>query len=134
MRYQSVARLLLAAAFFIGAVANAVMLLTSPEIYDGFADLAFLRFYRTLWRRVVLPRLSVWVPLVVAFEVAAGTLLLAPDPYARLGLILAAAFTLFLVPFWWGGGALVNVLILALILWLMRFEYANSIVAFLFGP
>jgi hypothetical protein len=129
MTYRNVARSLLAAAFFVGAVANTLMLLTAPDIYEGFADLSFLPFYKTLWRRVILPRLPAWIALLVVFEIVAGALLLAADPYARLGLILAAAFALFLVPFWWGGGALVNLLLLALMVWLLRFDYTKAIVS-----
>ncbi len=133
MRFENVARLLFVLAFFVGAVANTVMLLTAPEIYKGFADLSFLRFYRSLWRRLVVPRLGIWVTLVIAFELALGALLLAPDPYAHLGLILAAAFALFLVPFWWGGGALINVVLLALLIWLLRFDYPEGVLSILFG-
>jgi len=133
MRYQNVARLLFALAFFVGAVANTVMLLASPDIYVGFADLSFFRFYRSLWRNLVVPRLGIWVTLVIVFEIALGVLLLAPDPYAHLGLILAAAFALFLVPFWWGGGALINVVLLALLIWLLRFDYPEGVLSILFG-
>jgi hypothetical protein len=109
------------------------MLLTTPGIYEGFADLSFLRFYRSLWHSLILPRLALWVALVIAFEIGVGVLLLAPDPYARLGLVLAAAFTLFLVPFWWRGGAAVNLLLLGLMVWLLRFHYAEAVVALLRG-
>lgn len=133
MRYQDIIRLLLAAAFFLGALANTIMVVTSPAIYEGFADLSFFGFYRTLWRRLVVPNLGMWMTLVIVFEIGVGALLLAPDPYARLGLILAAAYALFLVPFWWGGGALVNVVLLFPVLWLLRFDYADSMVSLLFG-
>lgn len=133
MRSQDIGRLLFAAAFFVGAAANTLMLLTGPQIYSGFADLAFFPFYRTLWRRLVVPKLGVWVAVVVAFEIGVGALLLAADPCARVGLILTAAFTPLLVPFWWGGGALVNVLLLALLLWLLRFRYPDSILGLLSG-
>lgn len=133
MRYQDVGRLMFAVAFFIGAVANAVMLLVSPDIYEGFADLSLLGFYTSIWRRLVVPNLTVWVALVVVFEIGVGALLLAADPYARLGLLLAAAFTVLLVPFWWGGGALVNVVLLVLLVWLLRSDYPRSVVALLLG-
>lgn len=124
---------MLSIAFFAGAVANAIMLLTAPAIYEGFADFSFFPLYRSLWRRLVLPRLSLWVVLVLILEVVLGVLLISADPYARLGLILAAAFTAFLVPFWWGGRALVNVLLLALMVWLLRFDYGASVPSLLFG-
>jgi hypothetical protein len=133
MRYQDVARSLFAAAFFVGAVANLAMLLASPQIYEGFADLSILPLYKSLWRRLVVPNLRIWIGLVIAFEVGLGGLLLAPDPYARLGLILAAAFALLLVPFWWGGGGVINVVLFLLMLWLLRFEYPESIFSLVFG-
>jgi hypothetical protein len=133
MRYQDIIRLLLAAAFFLGAVANIIMLVTSPKIYEGFADLSFFDFYRALWRRLVVPNLGIWMTLVIVFEIGVGALLLAPDPYARLGLILAAAYALSLAPFWWGGGALLNVVLLLPMLWLLRFDYPDSMVSLLFG-
>lgn len=132
MRYQDVIRLLLAVAFFVGAAANAVMILTAPDIYEGFADLSFLRFYRTLWRGVVLPRLGLFLALVIIFEVIVGVLLLSRGPYAQLGLILAAGYAAFLVPFWWGGGGLINIALFFLILWLLRFSYGESISSLLF--
>jgi hypothetical protein len=131
MRYQDIARLVLAAAFFAGAGANTVMVLAAPGIYEGFADLALLRFYKSMWRNLILPRLRLCTALVVAFEVAVGVLLLAPGLYARLGLILGAAYTLLLVPFWWAGGAMINVLLFSLMVWLLRFNYAESIVSLL---
>ena len=133
MRYQDSVRLVIALAFFAGGVANAIMVLRAPEIYEGFADLSFLSFYQTLWQRVVLPNLGLLMGLVVAFEFGLGVLLLAPDPYAHAGLILAAAFAVLLVPFWWGGGALINVLLFILLVWLLRFEYPASMLSLVFG-
>ena len=133
MRYQDVIRLVLAVMFFLGAAANAIMLLTAPDIYEGFADLSFLRFYRTLWRGLVLPRLGLFLALVIIFEIMVGVLLLSSGPYAHLGLILAAAYTAFLVPFWWGGGGLINIVLFFLILWLLRFGYSESVPSLIFG-
>ena len=55
MRYQDVIRLVLAVAFFVGAGINAYLLLGLPEVYEGFADFAFLRFYRALWANKFCP-------------------------------------------------------------------------------
>jgi hypothetical protein len=132
MRYQDIVRLVLAVAFFAGAAVNAYLALGAPEVYEEFADFSFLRFYRSLWRGIVLPRLRLWIALVIVFEVAVGVLLLTAAPYAQLGLVLAALYTAFLVPFWWGGGGLINVVLFLLILWLLRFEYPESIVSLVF--
>jgi hypothetical protein len=133
MRYQDVLRLVLAVAFFAGAGVNAYLALGVPEVYEEFADFSFLRVYRSLWRGMVLPRLRLWIALVILFEVAVGALLLSAGPYARLGLILAALYTAFLVPFWWGGGGVVNIVLFLFMLWLLRFEYPESIVSLIFG-
>jgi hypothetical protein len=133
VRYQDIIRLVLAIAFFAGASVNAYLALGVPEVYEEFADFAFLRVYRSLWRGMVLPRLRLWIALVILFEIAVGVLLLTAGPYARSGLILAALYTAFLVPFWWGGGGLINIALFVLMLWLLRFEYPESITSLIFG-
>lgn len=133
MRYQDIIRLVLAVVFFAGAGVNAYLALGVPEVYEQFADFSFLRIYRSLWRGLVLPRLRLWIGLVIIFEVVAGVLLLSADPYATLGLVLAAAYAAFLVPFWWGGGGLINILLFLLMLWLLRFSYTESISSLLSG-
>ena len=133
MRYQDIIRLVLAVVFFAGAGVNAYLALGVPEVYEQFADFSFLRIYRSLWRGLVLPRLRLWIGLVIIFEVVVGVLLLSADPYATLGLVLAAAYAAFLVPFWWGGGGLINILLFLLMLWLLRFSYTESISSLLSG-
>jgi len=133
VRFQDIVRLVLAIAFFAGAGLNAYLALGVPEVYERFADFAFLRIYRSLWTGLVLPRLRFWIALVILFEIAVGVLLLTAGPYARLGLVLAALYTAFLVPFWWGGGGLINIGLFLLTLWLLRFEYPEAIVSLLFG-
>jgi len=132
VRYQDIIRLVLAVVFFVGAAVNAYLLLAAPQVYEDFAAFAFLRFYRAMWRERVLPDLELWVVLVIVFEVVVGVLLLAAGPYAQVGLVLAAAYMAFLVPFWWAGGGLVNILLFLLMLWLLRFGYPESIVSLLF--
>ncbi len=124
---------ILAVVFFVGAGVNAYLVLGVPEVCEQLADFSFLRLYRSLWRGLVLPRLRLWVALVIVFEVAVGMLLLSADPYATLGLVLAAAYTAFLVPFWWGGGELVNIVLFLVMLWLLRFAYTESIPPLLSG-
>ncbi len=132
MRYQDVIRLVLAVAFFVGAGVNTYLLLGVPEVYEGFADFAFLRFYRAMWAEQILPMLELWIGLVIVFEIAVGVLLLARGPYAQVGLVLSAAYSAFLVPFWWAGGGLVNIALFFLMLWLLRFGYPESVISLLF--
>ncbi len=133
MPYRDVIRLVLAIAFFVGAGVNAYLVLGVPEIYEGFADFAFLRFYRAIWRERILPQLQLWMALVIVFEVAVGVLLLAAGPYAHGGLALAAIYSAFLVPFWWAGGGLVNILLFLLTVWLLRFDYPKSVLSYVMG-
>jgi hypothetical protein len=129
---QNVVRSILAVIFLVGAAVNFTLLMTRPATYEGFADVAIVPFYKTLWRELVVPRLELWVGLVIAFEIALGLLLLGPGVYARVGLVLAAAFVAFLVPFWWGGGALINLAFLGVLIWLLRFDYPAAIWEILF--
>ena len=69
---------------------------------------------------------------MIVFEIVVGVLLLAAAPYAQAGLILAAIYSAFLVPFWWAGGGLVNIALFFLMLWLLRFGYPESIISLLF--
>jgi hypothetical protein len=133
MRFKDVLRLILALLFFAGAIANAVILLTAPDIYEGFADLSFFRFYRTIWLGFILPRIGLWITLLVIFEIVTGVLLLASGRYAYFGLALAAGYTALLVPFWWGGGGIINILLFGVMVWLLRFPYPESIPALIFG-
>jgi hypothetical protein len=111
-----------------GAAANAVLGLTQPDLYTSFADVALLPLYRNLWRSVVLPYLGIWLALVVAFELLTGLLILSRGTWAKVGLAAALLFFLFLVPFWWQGGALINILFAVLVAWLLRYDYDRSIV------
>jgi hypothetical protein len=52
-------------------------------------------------------------------------LLLGKGKKPKIGLILAALFCLVLVPFWWNGGAIINIILLFVILWLLRFKYPD---------
>ena len=110
-----------------GAAANAFIGLTQPDLYASFADVALLALYRDLWRSLVLPYLGAWLALVVAFESVTGLLILSRAVWVKVGLAAALLFFLFLVPFWWQGGALINILFTVLVAWLMRYEYDRSI-------
>jgi hypothetical protein len=50
-----------------------------------------------------------------------------------VGLGIDLAFTLFLVPFWWQGGAVANLLLALPLLWLLRHDYPRSIPEILKG-
>ena len=125
-RYE-IGRIVFAILFVLGAIANAVILLTNPSMYSGFADLSILPFYHQAWLKYVIPDLSIFISLVVILELAFGLLLLGRGLSVRLGLLLAAFFMLFLVPFWWSGGALLNLIFSFVLLRLSRANYPVSV-------
>lgn len=65
------------AALFIGAGAlvNTYYLLTGYA-FEDFADGAHFAFVRDTWRAVVVPQATVWIGLLIAFEVTVGLLVL----------------------------------------------------------
>jgi hypothetical protein len=132
MNLPNIARLVLALLFLAGGLSHIYLVSARPSIYEGFADLAFWSLYKSLWQDWVLPHLKLWIALLILFEFAVGALLLGSGVYPQIGLALAAAFMIFLIPFWWGGGALANLVLLALVAWLLRFDYAHSILTLLF--
>src|SRR5690349_24508282 len=82
-----------------GAVFNTLTLLTGD--YSGFADGSYLPFVTDTWRSVVAPHQNVFIPLLIAFEVAVGVLVLTGPRRAQLGLALAIAFHIGLMCFGW---------------------------------
>jgi hypothetical protein len=102
-------------------------------MYETFADAAILPFYRNLWESLVYPSIRLFLIPVVLAELAMAWLLLQSGAYVKVGLGLALAFTLFLVPFWWQGGAIANLVLAIPLLWLLRRDYARSILEILKG-
>ena len=125
---MEIARLALAALLAVGAVANVVMVAVQPELFRDFASLALVPFYQQAWEQVVLPNLVIAILGVAALEMALALLMVRANPAARVGLVLAAAFMIALVPFWWAGGAVLNVLLAILSVWLATGDYRSSAV------
>jgi hypothetical protein len=91
-------RLLLTLVFLAGATFNLLVILRHPESLRGFADLAVLDFLRVLILEWVVPYGTLFVGLLIAFEVTVGVLLLARGMAVRLALVAALAFYVALVP------------------------------------
>ncbi|MBN2554647.1 MAG: hypothetical protein JXA97_01805 [Anaerolineales bacterium] len=121
--YHEIGRIVFAVIFLLGSIANSIILVTNPGLYHGFADLSILPFYREAWTRFVIPHPVFFVGLIILFELGLAFSLLYKGLYVRLGLLLAAIFMLFLVPFWWSGGGLLNLIFAVLLLWLARYSY-----------
>jgi hypothetical protein len=124
---KNVLRLVLAVIFAVGAAANANRLSADPGAFSDFASVSFLPFYRTLWTAWVFPNIQVWVGIVIVLEAVIALLLLWKGRLPRIGMLLAAAFMVFLIPFWWLGGSLVNLAFALVFAWLLRSEYPDTI-------
>ncbi len=119
-------RILLAATFLGGALFNALVTLRNPESLRGFAELAMLDVLRLFILEWVMPYATLFVGLLIAFEVAVGLLLLARGRAVRLGLVAALAFYVALVPVVREYG-LANLPLFLLALALLRREYPTTV-------
>jgi hypothetical protein len=126
-KHRDIIRFIFALIFLLGAIANCVILIVNPQVYAGFADLSFIPLYRQLWTSFVIPDLYLFVGLAILFELMFAVLLLAGGMDARIGLVVAAVFMLFLFPFWWYGGALINLVFALILFWLSSFSEPVSI-------
>jgi len=90
------------AALFIGAGAlvNTYYLLTG-HAFEDFADAAHFAFVRDTWRAVVVPHSTVWIGLLIAFELAVGLLVLTGGRRAQFGLVAVIGMHLALPVFGW---------------------------------
>lgn len=127
MRLPDIVRLLFAVIFFLGAIANTAMASFSPSLYEHFADTALLTFYTDLWQDLVYPNIRLFLIPVILLELAIAWLLLQSRMYVKGGLLIALLFDLFLVPFWWQGGGIANLLLALPLAWLLRFHYPLTI-------
>jgi hypothetical protein len=127
MKAPDITRLAFAIIFLLGAVANAAIGIFAPSTYETFADASILSLYEELWTTIVYPQMRLFLLLVVALELSMAWLLLGSGVRVKAGLILALGFVLGLIPFWWQGGAVINLLLALPLLWLLRYDYPRSI-------
>jgi len=130
-KWNEIGRLGFAVIFLVGAVVNAVIVTSNPGIYSAFADLSFFPVYRRLWSSLVIPYIQFMVGLVVLFETIIALLLLLKGQAVRVGLLIGGIFMMFLFPFWWAGGSLLNLVFAALLVRLSTFSYPSSVIALL---
>jgi hypothetical protein len=83
-----------------GAAVNAYYVLTGSD-YADFADAAHFAFVRDTWRTVVVAHHTVWIGLLVAFELTVGLLVLSGGRRAQVGLLGAIGMHLALPVFGW---------------------------------
>lgn len=84
-----------------GALVNAVFLATGSD-YAEFAATSYIPFVRDTWRSLVVPNVSIFIPLLIGFETAVGALVLRGGRFTQIGLVAAIAFHAALLPFGWG--------------------------------
>jgi hypothetical protein len=133
MRLPDIIRLALVAIFALGALANITMALFTPSVYETFADMAFFSVYTDLWQDLVYPNIRLFLVPVILLELTIAWLLLQSRGYVKIGLLVALLFDLFLVPFWWQGVAISNLVLALPLAWLLRFNYPLAIPAILAG-
>jgi hypothetical protein len=84
-----------------GAGANAYLLARGSD-YSGFADGASTSFVRETWESLVVPHHGLFIGLLIAFEAAAGVLVLVEGAVRQWTLVVLMGFTVALVSFGWG--------------------------------
>ena len=100
-RAMYVGRVAVATLFLAGgALFNTVNFATGGD-YADFADGSYLPFVTDTWHSVVAPNQNIFIPLLIAFEVAVGVLMLAGGRLTRLALAAAIGFHVGLMFFGW---------------------------------
>lgn len=84
-----------------GAAVNAWFLLRGDD-YAEFANGAAVAFVRDTWRDLVVPHHTVWISLLIVFEVGVGALALLGGKRMQLAYGAAIAFHVALLAFGWG--------------------------------
>lgn len=96
---MNLARKLFGAIYLIGAVANIIMIIFQPEIYEAFANQALVPFYQNAWNSIVIPNVYLFVSLTIIFEVGLGLLFLRGRRFLGLAYLISLAFNVGLIPF-----------------------------------
>jgi hypothetical protein len=97
MARYSIATLYIAA----GAFVNTAFLARGDD-YADFANGSYIPFVRDTWRSLVVPNVNVFIPLLIAFELAVGIAVLRGGRWTKLGLTAAIGFHVALLTFGWG--------------------------------
>jgi hypothetical protein len=126
-RVAEVLRALFGVTYVGGAVVHVVYWATNRGLYAEITEFIRFEWYRDLWTGFVLPNLGVLLPVLALFELAVAVAVLSRAQYAKLGLLVGAAFNVGLAPlgFWWPTNAVLAAAHLAL----LRFEYPETTVA-----
>jgi hypothetical protein len=83
-----------------GALFNTLTFATGGD-YADFADGSYLAFVKDTWRSVVAPNQGIFIPLLIAFEITVGVLVLSGRRWTKLALVAAIGFHIGLMFFGW---------------------------------
>ncbi len=97
---MNIARIVFGIFYLGGAVANITLtVLNGPEFYHSFADWALLSFYRESWATLVVPNMTLFIALLITFEIALGLLFIIKRRFMKIALIIGIIFCVGTVPF-----------------------------------
>ena len=130
-RLQDISRSLFSIILLSGGIANTIIVLTNPDLYSGFADLSLLPLYQQLWVNLIIPNLQFMIGLVVMLEWLIAVLLLGKRFAVKLGSVIGGVFMVLLIPFWWSGAGILNLVFALILFWLATSEYPSSVLALL---
>ena len=74
-------------------------MLNGPESYHSFADGTLLSFYREAWATLVVPIMTLFIALLIAFEITLGMLFITKRRFMKIALVLGIIFCLGTAPF-----------------------------------
>ena len=97
---MNIARIAFGILYLGGAVANITLtVLNGPQSYHSFADATLIPFYREAWATLVIPNMTLFISLLVVFEIALGLMFLISRRLLWIALVLGALFCLGITPF-----------------------------------
>ncbi len=135
---KNILRLFIALWFLLGWISHLYLVVTNPETYRIFGDSALIPAYTTLWNNFVMPNITIFVILLMIFELTVGCLISSKGKWVKIGLVFAVLFSLFLIqmglsyttPDIWvnfAGNRLPNIIFIALIIPLFWGNYDKSL-------
>lgn len=127
-RAMYLGRVAVATLFVAGGALFNTLTLASGGDYTDFADGSYLAFVHHTWHSVVAPHQYIFIPLLIAFEVAVGVLVPTGGRRTQLALVAAIAFHIGLMFFGWLYYPFSVAMILAFVL-LLRAERRYAAVA-----
>ncbi|MFW9992881.1 MAG: hypothetical protein ACFFD4_12630 [Candidatus Odinarchaeota archaeon] len=98
MTLANKARIVWGLSFLVFAGINLIFTPGNPYIWEFFLENVRLPIYRDILENIIIPNSTIVIAIAVIFEVITGVLILNKLLLARLGLVLAALWPIFLLP------------------------------------